>query len=504
VYVVGYGLSLATSLVTARVLGPEGVGILALVGVWTFYLRQLRPGWVSAAGREMPPLLGSGQRGEARRIQNVALTGELVCSVVPCAVLVVAGWWSSSPIVRTSLWISAGVFGITTLQGSLQSLLYVYQRFDLIVRMNLVLSVAGPIGVLLTLRWLGIYSPLVMPAVAAALAVMLLARHRELIGYRPAWDWATGARMAKVGFSLSCLSAVGWAYFMSDRPALLAAGLPLAVVGYYAFASNLVRGLAQVFWDFTAVLQPMLWQEIGRRGSVQGVSGEIVRVWVPYMAAGCAVITLGQAVFGAVVKWVAPTFAPSVPVFEILLFLLVFQNATQLPNLILSSALVNRQNFLLRFWAAGLVLNVTVLYTLARVGCGLPALAAASMAVDVVIVIISYAAIHRDLFASWKPARRWYGSLVGLAALTVGLYGMLQCRVFAYSPGGSVWVPLALRTGTALLVWGGVALGVRQWWVSTGSHVTEPLGSPRDRARSPTTPPQIEEPETAWVATPRV
>lgn len=474
----GYGLSLLTGLVVARLLGPENVGILAVVGVWTFYLRLLRPGWLSVAGREMPPLFGSGQHGEARRIQNVALTGELLFSLIPCVVLVVAGALSHHLVIRISLWLSAAAFAVTTVQSAFQGLLFVYHRFDLVVRMTLILSIGGPAGTLLMLPWLGIYSPLVMPALAAAMALIVVVRQRELFRFRPAWDWATGKRLTRVGVSLTLLTAVGWAYLMSDRPAILAAGIPLATFGYYAFASNVVRGLAQVFWDFTAVLQPALWQEMGRRGSVQDISAEIMRVWVPYVAAGCAAVSFGQAAFGAVVAWIAPAFARSVQVFEVLLFVLVFHSATQLPNLILSASLVNRQHILVLLGGGGLALNVVVLYLLARAGCGLPIIAAASMGVDAVIAVVGYAAMHWHLFRSWKPALGWYGMLVGLAALTVVVYGVFQHGALTYSPGRHIG-PLVLRTLIASSVWGSVAVLMRRWWVPASDQLTAPLGAPR-------------------------
>ncbi|HXQ24451.1 MAG TPA: oligosaccharide flippase family protein [Candidatus Acidoferrales bacterium] len=461
---VGMVLSFAVSLMTGRILGPENVGVLALVGVWTFYTQLVRPGFLAAATRDMPHLIGRGELDEARRIQNIGMTGELAFVLLPFSIVFVAGFFYDTPLVRSAMWVAAVASAATTLQGMLSSTFAAYQRFDVLTRIRFVMSMVSPIGILLTLRWLGVFSPLVMPAVTGMAVLAIVWYYRDVIQYRPAWDWATGLDLMKVGLPLVALTFVGWAYFMSDRPALLAAGVSLTTLGYYSFASNLVRGMGQMTWDFTAVFQPMLYQEMGRQGSARGVSQNLLRVWVPYTAAGCAVTTFGQAGFGALVDWVAPKFAPSVPVFEMLVFILVFQNSSQLPNLLLNSKAINRQNFNVLLWTGGLALNVAVLYAVAHAGYSLFAVATASMSVDLVIALVGYACIHGYLFASLEAAIPFYGWMSGVALVSVGLYLVFQCGPFVYVAGGTVWTPLLLRTLTAAVVWSGVGLAMWQWW----------------------------------------
>lgn len=462
VKVIGCFVALAVNIVAARVLGPEKIGILALIGAWVFYLRLVRPGLISAASREIPHLLGKGQAEQARALQNIALTGELAWTFVPCLVLLGVGFFYSSALVRFGFWASSAAFLVNFMQEASVNLLAARQRFDLIARWNAVMSIAAPLGVLLTIHWLGVYAPLLIPAAAAGIALVFMRETRKAISYRPQWNWPAARSMAKVGISLTLLTLVLWAYFMSDRPAILAAGLSLTAVGYYAFASNIVRGVAQVFWDFTGVLQPILWKEMGRRGSVAAVRGELVRLWIPYMVAGCTAVTLGQAAFGAVVAWLVPRFAPSVAVFELLAFLLVFQNATQLPNLILNSTTLGRQNTLIALWSAGLAFNVAVLYALARAGFSLKAIAAASMAIDLAVAIAGYAAIHRYLFSSWRQARGFYSWLCAAAAAVVGLYAAFQQGIFAYQPRHEASA-LMWRLLLSACVWGVFWALVYRW-----------------------------------------
>jgi len=469
----GFALTLAANLVIGRYLLPEDVGILALVGVWTFYCQLVRPGFLAVAGRDVPHLLGAGQGEDARHVQNVALTGELLFAVIPFAIVCAAGFFYHNRTIRFAFWIAAVAMLVSSVQTTLSSMFYVYRRFDIATQLRLVLSVIAPVGILMSIRRLGIFSPLVMPGLAAACGLLIYGMHRKVIGFRFAWDRKLARYMVVVGIPFSLMTLVSWGYFMSDRPALIAAGVSLAVIGYYSFASNLIRSVAQVFWDFTAVFQPLLWHEIGRQGSVAAVAPQLTRVWVPYTAAACAAASLGQALFGAAVRGVAPRFIPSVPIFEILVFILVFYNASQLPNLVLNSKSVGRQNSTLVLWSGGLVLNLMLLYGLARSGFSIYAIAAASMMVDLAVTIVGYALSHQYLFASAAAAESFYRWQIGLVVVAVGMYFLLQMQSVQYGNGVNIWFTGAVRASIAFAVWSVIGLALWRWWSSLGASRLE-------------------------------
>src|SRR5713226_7611023 len=105
--VLGFALTLGVNLAIGRYLLPEDVGILAVVGVWTFYSQLLKPGLLSTAGRDVPHLLGEGDHQEARRVQNVALSAELLFAVIPFIVVCVAALFYQSRIIRAAFWVGA-------------------------------------------------------------------------------------------------------------------------------------------------------------------------------------------------------------------------------------------------------------------------------------------------------------------------------------------------------------------------------------------------------------
>lgn len=459
-----------TSIIMGRALGPEGIGALGVVSTWVFYAGLVKSGLASAAFRDMPHFLGRGEAARAKHLQNVALTGESLFVLLPASVLFLAGWVYTEPMLRYGLWVSAVVFVVTVLQSVLTGWLYVYQRFDLVARIRLITGIGTPVGILVALPWLHFYSALIVPGVVGGLILLFLFVHRDVFDYCPTWDTKTAQEMIKVGIPLVVLTFISWAYFMSDRPAILAAGVSLTMIGYYYFASNLIRGVAQVFWDFTGVLQPVLWQEIGRRDSVQDVSLDLIKIWVPYMMITAFVASLGQAGFGAVVHWVAPQFVPSVEVFEVLVFILVFYTSTVLPNLVLVSKLVNRHNLNTAIWGTGLVINVSILYACARLGYGLLTIAAMSMLVDLVIAFVGYAAIHRYLFHEWRQALPFYAWMIGVMLLSVALYFCFQFVSVKYRNVGDVSSVLVWRTLLAVSAW--ATLG-GLWWRWRGVNASQ-------------------------------
>jgi hypothetical protein len=226
----------------------------------------------------------------------------------------------------------------------------------------------------------------------------------------------------------------------------------LTALGFYAFAGSLVRMISQVFDDFAAVLQPILWTEMGRHGSVGGLSEAVTRVWLAYCIAGAVAASLAQAGFGLLVAIAVPNFLPSVPLFEVLVFMLLINNSVALPNLVLGAKTVNRQNTLLVLWGTGLAVNVAAVALVARSGAGLRSVAAASMAVDALLVGVGLALAHKHLFATVRAGWDLYGWMMLFLLTDVALYFLFQWGSFAYRPK-SILVPAALRLTAALVVW---------------------------------------------------
>src|SRR4030042_1495198 len=74
---------LGVTLYAGTILLPEEYGTYGLLSLWLTYVTLATPGLYLAAGREVPVLLGKGQEKEALKVQNIAISSELLYTIVP-------------------------------------------------------------------------------------------------------------------------------------------------------------------------------------------------------------------------------------------------------------------------------------------------------------------------------------------------------------------------------------------------------------------------------------
>lgn len=451
---VGAALSLPAGIVVARILGPELLGTVGIVALWLQYAGWARPGLMAAAYREMPHLLGQGKEEAALRLQNVAMTFEGLAAIVPVAVMLAFAFWYRNPVLRFGLAVAALQFVLQTANYFRGSVQWVFQRFGIVARVTLGNRVAAPLLSLGGVTAAGAYGQLVAPAVLEGLTAGYYAVATPPLRFRPTWDRREALRMLRIGIPLSLLTLLYWSFRIADRT-MVASWLPLAQLGFFTFGLNYIALAIQFVADFTNVLQPGLYAELGRLGSVAPLRDQISRLAVLILAITCIGTNLAQAGFGAFVLWLVPKFEPSIRNFEVLAFNLACGTAPILPALLLYSSVLNRQNLMVVVQAAALAVNVGIGYLAFREGWGLPGIALSSVIAQLSLSAAYYAFAHEHLFAA-APARvalAFYGRLAGLLAFAAGIF-LVMIAVAPYGPSHAPLAVLATRVGLVALGWG--------------------------------------------------
>src|SRR5207237_6513983 len=113
--------------------------------------------------------------------------------------------------------------------------------------------------------------------------------------------------------------------------------------------------------DFSKVLQPLLWSVLNKDGDPK-LTSAIVENVILIMIVSCFLCNLAQAAFAPFVHFLLPDYIPAIPVFNILAFNLCLATCTLIPNIILNSAALQRQNLTATIWGGGLVLNGLLVY----------------------------------------------------------------------------------------------------------------------------------------------
>ena len=449
--IAGALVMLPVTLLVARFLGPRLMGVVGLVTLWQLYANLLKPSMFSAAFREMPGLLARGDRESTVRLQNIGITSEGTYLVLPVIAFVVGALIQPDPLVRNALLVGAAAFVFTQLNYFVDGVQWAHQRYGLIARASLIGAVVSGIFVVATIKWLGVYAALLIPAVTAVAAVTVYAIAAPPMDFKPKWDWVQARALLRVGIPLALGTIFYWAFRTTDRT-LVAALMPLTALGYLSFSMQFIDSAIKLVSDFQNVLAMRVWSRLGT-ASHEPLGAASRRLSLIVLIVTCLGINLSQSLFGAFVKLIAPAFAPAVPVFEVLVILLTAGTVGMLPVTILNSPTVNRQKLASLIFGIGVPINAALVIASIKLGYGLVGVAASTVLAQSLVATAMIIAARDQMFHRGERSFPFYAVMLGIYALSIGVDLAFHIDPLRLGEGSHVWVASALRAIVTLVVW---------------------------------------------------
>ena len=107
VSVVSLLMQIPKQLIIGMFLIPEEYGIISFVALWGLYAGLINPGMLSAAQREIPYLIGKKEKERSKKVQNIAISSDLLYSVLPFLAIFCASFLYSNEMIRTGLILTA-------------------------------------------------------------------------------------------------------------------------------------------------------------------------------------------------------------------------------------------------------------------------------------------------------------------------------------------------------------------------------------------------------------
>ena len=104
---VGVSLTFLQHLITARVLGPDLLGAIRFLGLWSFYAGLIKTGVFDGAQREMLHLIGQGKQDHAISVQNLGLAVEGIFTILPVGVMLGASFFYDDPLFKYGMILTA-------------------------------------------------------------------------------------------------------------------------------------------------------------------------------------------------------------------------------------------------------------------------------------------------------------------------------------------------------------------------------------------------------------
>jgi O-antigen/teichoic acid export membrane protein len=305
-------VALLSSVVLARVLGPEDRGLLALVVL----LPELA-GMVGLLGMDEANAVYAGLA-PTRRPALVWQSAAIACAVgavlaVATACVIVLGVPGVAALVRGPLWLY--LLPLATLPCVLvtaywRSILRGMNHIPLITSIAVSTKFTGTVLVIAFvagLRW-GVPGAIwanVLLDVGSAVVMVPILRRVGALG-RPELDWSLSRRT--LGFAVPAYGATLAAYLTHRVDAfIVAAFLPAADLGYYVIAVALVERIWIVPGAVGSALLPHLTNSRDREPAVSAVMARHVMIWT---GAACILVWVLAGVVVPVIY--SPAFAPVV------------------------------------------------------------------------------------------------------------------------------------------------------------------------------------------------
>jgi len=299
---------------TSRLVDPSVLGLFNGIGLVRGYAPFLQGGVANGLNRELPYLVGKGEKERARDLAAVAQSWLLlVAAVGVVALLAVAAWHLAHGNWQMALgWASftVPVFGVLYGQFYLRILYATHGRFPRLSFITVLVSAAGVVAVALV-WWLGFAGLCLRGVVVAGLMLALLWKWRPL-SVRPRWRWKDLRLLVKTGvpiFAVGQLAA--WWPVLDSTLVLKCAGT--RGLGLYALANMAGPVVALLPQAMGQVVYPKMSEEYGRTGRLRPLVRMAVGPTLVTVAATLAAVAAGWVLIPPVTRVLLPKYLDGVP-----------------------------------------------------------------------------------------------------------------------------------------------------------------------------------------------
>ncbi len=314
----GMLMRIMASLIAARVAGPEAVGFVAWIGIFTIYVIWFTGGVYNGAERLVPILRAEERLDAVGKIWNVTSMVAIGSASLCFALGTVAGGWaaaSGTNEMAWKLWCAGILSGISLFVGYVNATFTADNRLHFLNRHFFIEGLLW--WVLLPLAWLGIAgltSRTLLVALLPAIICLISAR----AFYKPKWDWPTAAMLIREGVPILFSRFLLMLSFGLDRT-LIAILMDDRTLGMYVMAISVIGVMRMFQYAVSRVLTPTLGGLFGRTKSKKAVARAALKVLPPLLLFILPAILVGWYLIEPFTRWFLPDYLPGVPAARIAL-----------------------------------------------------------------------------------------------------------------------------------------------------------------------------------------
>lgn len=305
----GMGLRIVASLIVARIAGPEAVGFVAWIGIFSMYALWLTGGVVHGAERLVP--IRRAQSATCDHLWRASAMVTLLAGAA-CVLLGTGAWvWALSTGSGGAAWkyLAAGLLsGISLFVNYVSSVFTAEKRFPLLNRLFFIEGVLW--WVFLPLAWWGAEGLTARTLLVALLPAVVCLRQSRLF-HRPAWQPAVTRELAVEGLPILFSRFLLLLAFGLDRT-FIAFLMDDLALGHYVLATSVISLMRLIQYAVSRVLTPHLGEVYGRTRDVRVVARTALQCLPPLLAVLVPGVFAGWFLMEPLTRWLLPAYLPGV------------------------------------------------------------------------------------------------------------------------------------------------------------------------------------------------
>ena len=303
-------ISLITSVLVARWTNPYEMGLWNIALLVTVYSPALQLGVLNGLNRELPYLIGTGDKEKALNMARVAYAWCLILTAISIfiTIIFVLWFWSQRQMMNCYTTMAIGVI-IVCSWASLY-LTTTYRTHTEFGRLAKNTTLVALVGVALTLFvWMfGYVGLLVRVSILSILGIAALFYKRP-IPVQPQWDKPMFLHLVRVGLPIWLLGQLGTFFMTMDR--LVLAGSP-QILGYFTIAILVGTFVSMIPIAFTMVVYPQMAHKYGESHNATELWHMAKKGAIAASALGGVAGVFGWIIIPSFVEILLPKYIPGI------------------------------------------------------------------------------------------------------------------------------------------------------------------------------------------------
>jgi O-antigen/teichoic acid export membrane protein len=384
-------ITMVTSILVARWTFPSEMGIWNTALLVSIYTPTLQMGVFNGLNRELPYLIGSGNKDGALRMAQAAVAWSrfLVVLSIACGLIAVLWFWHDHK--QTLVYTALALTAIIASSWPTQYLTTTYRtnnEFGRLARNTVIVAFFGV--VLVGFVWWFHFEGLLLRAGLMGIFGVLALYWRRPLPVHSRWGWKELFHLAKIGAPIWLVGQLGALFTSLDRLSLVHATQEL---GYFTIAIQVGTFVRAIPGAFSTVFYPQMAHRYGQTHCAMDIWHIARKAAIGASAAGLFAGLCGWFMLPTFVRIMLPKYVPGISAARVSAFLGVAMGLYLFDNIY---NVIRRQDLYVLNWLVGCSTFACVWFSLSHWSrLSAPVASATSMLTATFIMALSSAFVSR-------------------------------------------------------------------------------------------------------------